>query len=516
MKTYNIFTDETKIENEKIWAACGSDELYPIIFSEEGEFLLKRMQKYKTCRFARNHYALSKEMNGNLRCGGDVYSEDENGNPLYDFSYINEVYRKLLSYGIKPIVELDFLPDALSLKDKTIEQEGTGEQLLNHSYPNDWEKWARLLTAFMQNLAETFGIEEIRTWYFEVWNEPDNWPVDTWDMFFKLYDVFVDCVTKTDDKLRVGGPGCFRQHFMYAFLDHIANGKNYITGQKGTRIDFLSYHIYGMSGGWLDEYPLIMPSVQRFSQELAWIERMIDKYPELREKDFLLDEWGVVSNYERSIKDYPPLEIRNSEYSALFMVKLMDVLVEHKIKYGLNIKTALFWGFANEDFFGKLFNGNRSLTTRCNICKPIQTAFELLSLLGDEFVRTDNIAGADEGVVATVSKNSAQALIYFFNEFDAMRKLPKRKYRINFSGLDDGCYTLKVYPLDDKHNNTYRIWQSLGSPEQPDVEELKKITKPQNGITPAFSKDIKVRNGKFVFKTSLSSISLKLIELIKK
>lgn len=514
MKEFLINTDTKRFKNSKIWAACGSDELYPVVLSPEGEFLLKRMQRFDTCRYARNHYALSKEYCNGLRLGGDVYSEDENGNPIYDFSYINEVYSKLLSHGIKPIVELDFLPDELSGKDAAIEQEGTNERLLNHFYPTDWKKWADLLTAFVQNLAAVFGKDEIRTWYFEVWNEPDNWPIDSWNEFFKLYDVFVDCVTKVDDKLKVGGPGCFRQHFMYAFLDHIVNGTNFVTGKKGSRIDFLSYHVYGTSGGWLNEYPLIMPSVQRFSQELAWIERMIEKYDGLTGIEFLLDEWGVVSNYERSVKEYPVLEIRNSEYSALFATKLIDVLLNHKKLYGLNISMALFWGFANEDFFKVFFNGNRSLTTGHGICKPVQTAFELLSLLDDEFVEVNHIAGGDDGVIATASNNAAHALVYYFNEFDADRKLPNRNYRVVFTGLADGVYKLNVYTLDDEHNNTYRKWQSSGSPEIPDESTIDALKKQQE-ITADETKTVTVKNGTIEYSAALKSVSMKMIELIK-
>lgn len=515
MKNISIYTNKIRSKNDYFWAASGLDDLYPITYSEQGDFFLNRAQRLGTCRYVRNHHTFSKEIRyGYLRCGGDVYSEDENGNPIYDFTWINGVYKKLLSYGVKPIVELDFLPEALIGNNGHLKQEGNNVKLSNQYYPNDWNKWSALLKAFMQNLVDEFGVEELRTWYFEVWNEPDNWRIETWDMFFKLYDIFVDAVTSVDDKLRVGGPGCFRQHFMYAFLNHVVNGTNYVTGKKGSRIDFISFHIYGMSGGWLDKYPLVMPTVQRFSQELAWMKRMINLYPRLKNTEFLLDEWGLISNYERSVSDLPMLELRNSEFSALFLTKLVDTVLEHRHRYAFNITMLLYWGFANEDFFGKLFNGNRSLTTKYNLCKPIQTAHEMLSLFGKNFVETNVIAGGDDGVIATADENGAQALVYFFNEFDVERQFPPREYNVQFNGLVDGKYLLKLYTMDDTHNNTYRLWQRLGCPSNPTQEQLDMLYKEQD-VSADVEKEVEVKDGIFNYSTTLSSVSMKLISLKK-
>ena len=515
MKDISIYTKEIQSTNDRFWAASGLDDLYPITYSGQGEFFMQRAQKKGTCKYARNHHTLSKETRyGYLRCGGEVYSEDENGNPVYDFEYINGVYKRLLAHGIKPIVELDFLPEKLKGSSGNVTQEGTDEKQFNRFCPNNWDKWRALLEAFMKNLVEQFGLEELRTWYFEVWNEPDNWPIAAWDMFFKLYDVFVDVVTSVDDKLRVGGPGCYQQYFLFPFLEHVANGTNYVTGKKGTRIDFVSFHIYGTSGAWLKEYPLVIPTVQKFSFEIERVRGMMKKYLPNRNTEFLLNEWGVISNYERSVGDFPILELRNSEYSALFMTKLADTVLEHRHYYNFNISMMVYWGYANEDFFGTLFNGNRSLTTKYNICKPIQTAHEFFSLLGKNFVKTNVMAGGDDGVIAAADENGAQALLYYFNEFDADKKFPSREYNVHFADLADGKYLLKVYTMDDTHNNTYRLWQRMGSPTEPTEKQLKQLHAEQD-VTADTEKEIVVKNGKFDYTTSLSSVSMKLISLKK-
>lgn len=515
MKNISVFADRIKYSNDRFWAASGSDELYAMAYAPEGEFLMKRMDSLGTCRYVRNHYTFNHEIRSGVRCGGDVYSENENGEPIYDFAWINGVYRKFVENGMKPIVELDFLPDKLAGPSGDVSQEGTAEKYNNRFYPKDWTKWTALLRAFMQNLVDEFGLEELRTWYFEVWNEPDSWPTDSWPMFFKLYDVFVDVVKGIDEKLRVGGPGCFRQHFMHAFLDHVVNGTNFVTGNKGSQIDFISYHIYGMSGAdnWLRTYPLIMPTVQRFSQDLMWVtERMVMSYPSLRDVEIHLNEWGVISNYDKPSSIFPPLEVRNSEYSALFMVKLADTIHELRYKFGINISMMLYWGFAGEDFFRKMFNGNRSLTTKGNICKPIQTAHEMMSLLGKNFVETSLIPGSDEGCLAAADEKGAQAMVYFFNEFDAERKLPDREYKLEFSGLTDGKYTLKIFTMDDTHNNTFRLWERMGRPDDPTEAQLEQLHAEQD-VTADIEMDVEVKDGRFTYTVTVPSVSLKLISL---
>ena len=514
MKKISIYTDKVRSVNDRFWAASGSDELYAMAYSPEGDFLMKRMNRLGTCRYVRNHYTLNKEIRRGVRCGGDVYSEDEKGNPVYDFAWINGVYRKFLKNGIKPIVELDYLPDALADRSGDVTQEGTGEKYNNRFYPNDLEKWKKLLTAFMQNLVDEFGLEELRTWYFEVWNEPDSWPIGSWNLFYRMYDVFAHVVKSIDSNLRVGGPGCFKPSFMHPFLEHVVNGTNYVTGEKGAPIDFISYHIYGMSGAvdWLNEYPLIMPTVQRFSQELMWVFRLIGDYPQLKGIEFQLNEWGVISNYEKSSKQFPPLEIRNSEYSALFMIKLVDSITEIRRKYGYNITTMLYWGFAGEDLFNDTFNGNRSLTTKPNVCKPIQTAHEFLSMFGSNFVESDLKPGGNDGCIAASDGKQTQAMVYFFDEFDRDGELSDREYEIEFNGLSNGKHTLKVYTLDRTHNNTFRLWERMGRPENLTEDQIKALHREQN-ITYDTEIEVEVSDGKLSYEISLPSVSLKLITI---
>ena len=109
------------------------------------------------------------------------------------------------------------------------------------------------------------------------------------------------------------------EYFLKSFLNHVTNGINHVTGKKGTQIDFISYHIYGLSGKWLNKTPYIQPQVQRFTLSILWLQRLLKLFPSLKGTAFHINEWGLSSNYFRTVKDYPDLVYRNSISSPLFL-----------------------------------------------------------------------------------------------------------------------------------------------------------------------------------------------------
>ena len=456
---YTVRANEPAGPFDRFWAAAGHDSLFHLIFTPAGEALLSRMKDKGALRYLRCHYTLSEAAcDGYDDCGGAVCRVDADGRIAYDFERINAVFRQYLRFGAKPVVEMDFLPLALSPRGVS----GGVEEGFHsgRTWPRDWARWADLLRAFMRNLTKTFGTEEIRTWYFEVWNEPDSWPVAEWPMFWRMYDIFVDCVTGEDSLCRVGGPGTFTLPFLRAFLEHVANGKNAVTGRVGTRIDFISHHIYGMSGAWLDEWPLILPTVQRFSQQLLWIGRIVDAYPALRDVPLHLNEWGVCSNYERGAAAYPPLEVRNSEYSALFLVKLTDCIRALRGRFGLRVDMLLYWGFALEDDRGTAFAGNRDLMTAGHLPKPILSAYELLARMGETALPVSGSnPGTETGLLAASGPDGIQLLAYDFNELDPSAEGGGAAGAIRVEGLRPGLYAVSYTRLDRTHHNTYRLWQ---------------------------------------------------------
>ena len=251
--SFIVKVDQVIGKNTEFWKAAGSDHLFYHSLKPAGQFLLKRMGEKGSHRYLRSHHTFNKDLKHGVIRGQNVYSEDQYGNPIYDFSNVNKVFQSYIENGIKPIVEYDYLPELLTNNGSESSRGNDEGMTIINTGPNDWKKWSDLMKAITQNFINQFGIEEVRSWYFEVWNEPDGWPNDQLEIFYKMYDVFVDAVKSVDSELRVGGPACYHEYFLKSFLNHVTNGINYVTGKKGTQIDFISYHIYGLSGKWLNK-----------------------------------------------------------------------------------------------------------------------------------------------------------------------------------------------------------------------------------------------------------------------
>ena len=510
---FHIDVSRVSGENTEFWKASGTDLLYNLAEKPSGQALLDRMQETESCIFLRNHYTLSAFVREGVEVGIKVYSEDDSGNPIYDFSRINRIYEEFVKRGLKPVVECDYMPSAL-LEGYQMPDNRNDEGLnARTAGPKDWKKWREFLVAFTENLITTFGNEEVRSWYFEVWNEPDGWKESDIHTFYRLYDVFVDAVTSVDPLLQVGGPACYHEYFLKEFLDHVVHGTNHVTGKKGTRIDFISYHIYGLSGSWLNGEPTVRPQVQRFSQSVLWISRLLKKYPELKDVAFHLNEWGMSSHYQKTVADYPDLEYRNNEESALFLVKLVDCLYAIEDNYSFPTSMLLYWGGAWEAEKNEFFMGHRTLTTAGNIPKPIQTGFELLSHLGKYRLKVDGPrTGGRLGVLATKSsEDEIQMIAYNYNESDDNTFISDT-FDLQIDGLQNGSYEIEMYSLDRENNNTYREWIRQGSPKTPadaDMVSLKNMATLSSVRMP----DLFCENGMLKISQLLPRHSLKLMIL---
>lgn len=505
-------------ENTEFWKAAGSDHLFYHVLKPSGQSLLNRMEVNRSHRYMRSHHTFNQDTKHGVIRGQNVYSEDENSNPVYDFSNVNRVFGEYVKRGIKPIVEYDYLPKALDIKSE-IRAVGNDEgMMMRNTGPNDWKKWSDLMKAATQNFIDVFGGQEVHTWYFEVWNEPDGWPLEQMDVFYKMYDVFVDAVNSVDPDLRVGGPACYHEYFLTPFLEHVTNGTNHVTGEKGTRIDFISYHIYGLSGKWLNNEPHIQPQVQRFTQSVLWLQRLLRNYPKLKGVEFHINEWGMSSNYYRTVKDYPDLKYRNTEESALFLVKLVNSLFQIEDNYRFPISMLLYWGFSWEADEDEFFAGKRELSTAGDIPKPIQTGFEMLAKLEEQrLLVTRRKKDNRLGVLATKSRNGQIALIAYNYEETSKKCGKVEKIVMDIRGLKPNTsYTIIETILDKGNNNTYSAWEKMGSPatsKNIDLTTLQKAGK----LTPTKQGDLlSNEEGIAQLELKLEGHSMNLIQIKKK
>ena len=514
---FTINTQNVLGKNTEFWKAAGSDHLFYHALQPSGQYLLNRMQAKHSQVYLRTHNTFTRDMNHGVPRGQNVYSEDKNGYPVYDFSNINKVYTEYVKRGLKPIVEYDFMPKELEIKGKTVSAGNDEGLTIRNTGPNDWKKWSDLMKEATQNFIDVFGADEVRTWYFEVWNEPDGWPYNQLDVFFKMYDVFVDAVTSVDPELRVGGPACYHEFFLRPFLEHVTHGTNYVTGKKGTKIDFISYHIYGLSGAWLNNEPHIQPMVERYSQSVLWLQRLISKYPELKGTEFHINEWGMSSNYYRTVMDYPDLKYRNNEESALFLVKLVNSLYQIEDNYHFPTSMLLYWGFCGEAAAGKYFIGQRELTTGDNIPKPIQTGFEMLAKLKNQRIEVIRSQKDNQfGILATHANSGEIAFIAYNYEEDENDPEITDDLFITLNGLQPNTsYNITETSIDDNNNNTYATWEKAGSPASPTTSTISLI-KNAGELKPTGENTFKTNGtGTAEIKLPLKRRSMKLIEITK-
>jgi xylan 1,4-beta-xylosidase len=413
---------------------------------------------------------------------------------------------------MKPIVEFDFFPTGMG---KEFGAEMNDEFFdSKRGEPADWDAWEELLDKFMQNLVDTFGKEELRTWYFEVWNEPDGWPIEHMGIFHRLYDVFAHVVKSYDPDFKVGGPACYHIYFLRDFLNHVTYGTNYVTGETGSPLDFVSYHLYGLSGSWLDPAPNIIPTVQRFNVELLWVQRLLDNYDLDESVEFHVNEWGQSSHFQRSSKDHPELQYRDNERGALFMTKAVDCMFALEDNYGLVTSLLGYWGFCWEAKQSELFIGNRELTTAGNVPKPILTGYEMLARLGAERLSSDGPQpGNRTGVLATRDGGNRFPIIaYNYNETDDDLTISDQ-IDLTLTNLSGQQLTVAFYLLDRKHHNTYRAWERMGSPAEvtPNIAE-QLIAEAE--LQPTEQRTMEIQNGTTKLTVKLPRHSMMLLEIV--
>jgi xylan 1,4-beta-xylosidase len=188
---------------------------------------LRQVKQITGLEYIRFHAILDDEVG--------VYSEDSQGKPIYNFSYVDQIYDGLLANGVRPFVEISFMPNQLA-------SSHTLQDFWYHpnvAPPNDWGRWNDLITAFAQHLVDRYGADEVAQWYFEVWNEPN---LDFWagqprqETYWELYDNTAMTIKKVNPRLRVGGPASAQAGWVDAFIRHCV--------EKHIPVDFASTHVY--------------------------------------------------------------------------------------------------------------------------------------------------------------------------------------------------------------------------------------------------------------------------------
>lgn len=429
-------------------------------------------------------------MHGLLTDDMAVYTEDSKGNPVYSYMYIDALYDYLLSIGMKPFVELGFMPNALASGNRSIFW-WRG----NVTPPKDYNKWEALIKNLVQHFTERYGADEVKTWYFEVWNEPnlkDGFWTGTQEDYFKLYDYAVKGIKAVDKEYKVGGPGTAGAAWVPEMIEHCAKNK--------IPIDFVSTHAYGVGQGFLDEYGNSGTVLSKDSLAVS----------------------GDVLNSRKQISQsaFPQLELHYTEWSASYTPAdpIHDSYHEaayilEKLKQVGNAANSMsYWVFT--DIFEEPgpryspFHGGFGLLTIQGINKPAFYAYQFLNKLGGtELVNTDKRSYACKD-----AKGNVQLLLWDYtytlpdstnNQNYYIKDLPaksKGKVTIDLSHVPAGKYKMELFKVGYRQNDSYTGYVDMGRPNQLSKQQVDQL-KTQSSGKPSFTGIIDIKPNNTFSKT---------------
>ena len=413
---------------------------------------LREVKKVTDFRYVRFHNILHDEVG--------VYDEDERGNPIYNFSYVDQIYDGLLANGVRPFVEISFMPKKLAARQDV-------HPFWYHpivSPPKDYAKWDALMRALAQHLIDRYGIDEVAQWYFEVWNEPN---IDFWTgepkqaTYFELYDHTARALKAVNPRLRVGGPSTSSAHWVDDFIRHVA--------AENVPIDFVSSHGYAddtvedLFGTHED-----IPMDQRACRAIKKVHDQIAASARLN-LPLIWTEWNVPS--------FGLLHARDTEYVGAALaddIRQCDGLVD----------MMSFWTFSDVFEEGgpkhEPFDGAFGLMALGGIKKPNYTGFAVLHKLGQERIAQDA-----SNVLVTRGKNG-KLIIAAWNLVDPDRKGSAERIEFQITGVAPNA-ALEVTRGDAEHGNTLVAYRKMGSPTYPTPEQVRQLNRIADEVKPESS-----------------------------
>ena len=376
-----------------------------------------------------------------------VYNEDDRGNPVYNFSYVDEIYDGLLERGVRPLVEMSFMPRKLAFNPDALHPFWYKP---NVSPPKSLERWDALISEFARHLIARYGIEEVSQWYFEVWNEPN---IDFWNgiprdkSYFALYEHTARALKAVNARLRVGGPATAAAAWITSFLQYAA--ANHVP------VDFVSTHGYADDTvedlfGTNEDIPMD----DRVCRAAAKVRKEIQRsaMPGL---PLFWTEWNVPGMKEARDTTYVGPAVANTVRECDGMVDLLS-----------------FWTFSDVFEEGgpipRPFEGHFGLRAQGGINKPSFYAFGLLHLLGDR--RLANVA---TNILATL-RSDGSVVVAVWNLVDPDKSGMPLNVRLAFDHVPANA-PVNLRLVDDHHGNTLAAYRSLGSPQYPTKEQIRKI-----------------------------------------
>jgi len=479
-----------------VWSYFGYDEPN-YTYMKDGKKLLSELAALSPATvYVRTHNLLTTgDGTPALKWGStNAYTEDAAGNPRYDWTIIDRIIDTLMERGMKPIVQLGFMPEAMSVKPKPYQHSWSQDKpyadiFTGWAYPpKDFDKWRELAYQWAKHSVDRYGRREVESWYWEVWNEPNiGYWRGTPEEYNKLYDYAVDGIKRALSTAKVGGPHSTgpanegAAKFLRGFLQHVTREKNHATGRIGSPIDFVAFHAKGRPTV-VDKHVQMGSDIQLRSIDKGF--EIVASYPEVKGLPIIIGESDPEGCAACSVRYNPQNAYRNGtmypSYTAATFARKYDLAARHKV----NFEGAVTWAF---EFEGQpYFDGYRDLATN-GIDKPVLNVFRMLGMMGPQRIETRSTgmieldsflkdgARSRPDIGALASRDERAVTIMMWNYHDDDLPAPAADVELTVSGLPSKRIMMQQYRVDGEHSNSYEVWKKMGSPQKPSDEQYAQL-----------------------------------------
>jgi xylan 1,4-beta-xylosidase len=378
-----------------------------------------------------------------------IYDEDKQGNPTYNFSYVDQIYDGLLANGVRPYVELSFMPSKLASRQAL----HPFKYHPNVAPPRNYARWDALITAFAAHLIDRYGIDEVAQWYFEVWNEPN---IDFWAgtpkqrTYWTLYDHTAKALKAVDGRLRVGGPSTAQAAWVGAFIRHCT--------EKSIPVDFVSTHVYANDTS---------KDVFATHENIPRAEMVCRAARKVRDEVDASSRRGIPiiwSEYNATYFNEPQIT------DSLFMGPwLADTLRRCD---GLTDMMS-YWTFSDvfeeQGVVRRPFYGGFGLIAAGGIPKPVFNAFKILHGLGTERYDVDS-----EHALVT-RRRDGTLVIALWNYVAPGRSGAPTTISLLLRHV--AAHSARVLRLDAENGDVSSAYQRMGAPPFPTQAQLEQLLK---------------------------------------
>jgi xylan 1,4-beta-xylosidase len=513
-----------------IWRFFGADEA-DYAYMPDGKKLLGELGQLggPQVYFRAHHLLTSGDGAYALKWSStSAYKEDASGNPVYDWTINDKIFDTYIERGVKPYVEIGFMPEALSTHPQDYPHNPPVKERAPPSAgqaypPKDYAKWGELVYQWTKHCVEKYGADEVNKWYWEVWNEPNiSYWHGTPEDYCKLYDYAIDGVRRALPTARVGGPetaGGAGGNFLRAFLEHCAHGTNYVSGKIGSPLDFIAFHAKGSTVYLNDHVRMGMSSALRNMNDAFAV---VASFPEYKKTPLIIGECDP----EGCAACTGPQETyRNgtmySSYTAATFPRAMDIAEQH----GVNLQGALTWAFEFED--QPPFAGFRALASD-GLDLPVLNLFRMFAKMSGQRLVVESSAGLtadtirarnvrennpDVSALASLDKNKLAVLVWHYYDDDVPGPDANVDLALDNLPFANGDVKLTQYRIDANHSNSYEAWLRMGSPLPLSETQFAELEKAGQLAELEPPKNLRVNDGKLDLKFPLPRQAVALLVL---